>query len=54
MSAIGITNTIPWIASLPGQGGGGPTPPTGDFIALESGLTDVMLLEDGSKIELET
>ena len=54
MSAIGITNTIPWIASLPGQGGAGPIPPTGDFIALESGLTDIVLLEDGSKIELET
>jgi len=55
MSAIGITNTIPWIASLPGQSGGSPTPPpTGDFIALESGLTDIVLLEDGSKIELET
>lgn len=53
MSAIGITNTIPWIASLPGQGGG-PTPPTGDFIALESALTDIMLLEDGNKVELET
>ncbi len=51
---IGNTYVIPALTNLPGQKGGGPTPPTGDFIALESGLTDVMLLEDGSKIELET
>ena len=52
---IGNTYIIPAISNLPGQkGGGGPTPPTGDFIALESGLTDIVLLEDGSKIELET
>ena len=54
MSAIGITNTIPWIASLPGQGGG--TPPTpGNFIALETALTDIMALETGltDKAELE-
>tara|TARA_R100000231_G_C5270530_1_gene148508 strand:- start:445 stop:615 length:171 start_codon:yes stop_codon:yes gene_type:complete len=55
MSAIGITNTIPWIASLPGQGGGGPTPPPGNFIALETALTDIMALETGltDKAELE-
>lgn len=51
-----ITNSyiIPAISNLPGQKGGGPTPPSGDFIALESALTDIVLLEDGSKIELET
>ena len=43
---------IPALNNLPGQGG--PTPPLGDFIALESALTDIMLLEDGSKVELET
>jgi hypothetical protein len=52
MSAIGITNTIPWLINLPGQSG--PPTPLGDFIALESGLSDIMLLEDGGKVELET
>jgi len=50
---IGNTYIIPAISNLPGQKGGS-TPPTGDFIAWESGLTDIVLLEDGSKIELET
>ncbi len=45
MAPIGIINSTPWIVSLPGQGGGGPTPPAGDFIALESALTDIMALE---------
>ena len=53
MSAIGITNTIPWLINLPGQSGP-PAPPLGDFISLESALTDIMLLEDGGKVELET
>ena len=52
MSAIGITNTIPWLINLPGQSSP-PAPPLGDFIALESALTDIMLLEDGGKTELE-
>jgi hypothetical protein len=53
---IGIGGSIPQIADLPGPsrpGGGTPTP-TGDFLALESALTDLILLESGDKIELET
>ena len=49
---IGIGSSIPQIVDLPGQGGGGVIP-TGDFMALESALTDIVLLEDGDKIELE-
>ena len=35
--------------------GGSPPPPPGDFIALESGLSDIMALESGltDKVELE-
>ena len=50
---IGNTYIIPAVSNLPGQKPGGPTPPTGDFMALESALTDIVLLEDGGKIELE-
>ena len=50
---IGNTYIIPAVSNLPGQKSGGPTPPTGDFMALESALTDIVLLEDGGKIELE-
>tara|TARA_B100000927_G_scaffold125259_1_gene101047 strand:+ start:6672 stop:6833 length:162 start_codon:yes stop_codon:yes gene_type:complete len=53
MSSIGIVNSIPWIVNLPGQGGSIPTPPSGNFVALESDINDIALLEDGSKIELE-
>jgi len=48
---IGIGTAIPDISNLPGQG---PIVPTGDFLALESALTDLILLESGDKIELET
>ena len=53
---VGILNTFPTITSLPGQGGGGPIPPVGNFIALESALTDIMALETAltDKVELET
>ena len=51
---IGNTYIVPSRTNLPGQGGAGPTPPTGDFLALESVLTDLILLESGDKIELET
>ncbi len=45
---IGNTYIIPAITNLPGQSGGGPTPPTPTFlIALESGLTDIVALESG-------
>ena len=49
---IGIANIIP-ITKRP-IGGGGP-PPTGNFIALETALTDIMALETGltDKAELE-
>ena len=35
--------------------GGAPPPPLGNFIALESGLSDIMALESGltDKVELE-
>ena len=56
---IGNKNTIPAISNLPGQGKGGtPTPPPGNFIALEinlPGLPDVVALESAltDKVELE-
>ena len=49
---IGNTYITPSRTNLPGQGGGGA--PTGDFLALESALTDLILLESGDNIELET
>ncbi len=53
MSAIGIINSIPWIANLPGQSGPGPGP-SGNFIELESNLF-LIALESGLNdlIELE-
>ncbi len=53
---LGNTYIIPAITNLPGQGGGGPTPPPGPFfIALESGLTDIVALESAltDLVELE-
>jgi len=51
---VSILNTIPTRVNLPGQNGSGPAPgPTGDFMALESGLSFIVLLESGGKIELE-
>ena len=50
---IGNTYRIPNKVNLPGQRGGS-TPTTGDFLALESALTDLILLESGDNIELET
>ena len=50
---IGNTYIVPSRINLPGQSGGG-SGPTGDFLALESALTDLILLESGDKIELET
>ena len=50
---IGNTYIVPSRTNLPGQGGGGVVP-TGDFLALESALTDLILLESGDNIELET
>jgi len=49
---IGIANIIP-ITKRP-IGGAAP-PPTGNFIALETALTDIMALETGltDKAELE-
>jgi hypothetical protein len=48
---IGIANIIP-ITKKP-IGGAAP-PPTGDFIALESGLTDIVELEASTDlVELE-
>ena len=49
---IGNTDIVPARINLPGQSS--PTPTTGDFLALESALTDLILLESGDKIELET
>ena len=53
MAPIGIINSTPWIVNLPGQGGG-PTPPTGDFVELEPS-SFLMALESGlsNKVELE-
>ena len=51
---IGNTYITPSRTNLPGQGGGGGVVPTGDFLALESALTDLILLESGDNIELET
>jgi len=50
---IGNTYIVPARINLPGQSGPTP-PPSGDFLALESALTDLILLESGDKIELET
>ena len=50
---LGNTFIVPNRVNLPGQGVS-PTPPSGDFLALESALTDLILLESGDKIELET
>lgn len=52
---LGNTYIIPAITNLPGQGGGGPTPPGPFFIALESGLTDIVALESAltDLVELE-
>ena len=49
-------NTIPAWRRVKGPSGP-PPPPVGDFIALEinpPSLPDVVLLESGDKIELET
>lgn len=47
---LGIGYTIPQV----GDKNLKPIPPiTGNFIALESALTNLMLLEDGGKVELE-
>ena len=49
-------NTIPAWRRVKGPSGP-PPPPAGDFIALEinpPSLPDVVLLESGDKIELET
>ena len=49
------TNTIPAWRRV--KGPSGPPPPVGAFIALEinlPSLPDVVLLESGDKIELET
>ena len=48
---IGNTYITPAVSNLPGQKT--PVGPEGDFMALESALTDIVLLEDGGKIELE-
>jgi len=42
---IGILNTSVTVPSLPGQGNPGPPPPTNKYAALESGLTNLILLE---------
>lgn len=46
---LGIGYTIPMV----GDRNLKPPTPIDDFIALESGLSDIMLLEDGGKVELE-
>tara|TARA_R100000734_G_C3295851_1_gene87049 strand:- start:317 stop:487 length:171 start_codon:yes stop_codon:yes gene_type:complete len=53
---IGNTYIIPAVSNLPGQKSVGPAPPPpGNFIALETALTDIMALETGltDKAELE-
>lgn len=45
---IGILNTSVTVPSLPGQGNPGPPPPASKFAALETNLTDLILLETSS------
>lgn len=42
---IGILNTSVTVPSLPGQGNPGPPPAVSKFAALETSLTDLILLE---------
>lgn len=50
---ISNLNIIPTVSNLPGQGSSGPAPSV-FFIALESGLTDIVELEASTDLaELE-
>jgi len=50
---IGILNTFPTITNLPGQGGGGPTPPVSNCIELEPNLFLIELEATTDCVELE-